>query len=188
MVDGHARWYEQASRGQIFSAMTALAGTTIAAGNVKPPAAGAATVLSILNPIGSGVNLEILQGWVFFFSASPPGGAWSWCTAQTGVSITAAEAVALKGACLIGQRVTKAMAWSQTALTGSTVHVQARLFPITGTNDPVQEGTAGIVGVDNVDGAITVPPGVLLTLAPPGPGVNSVVGAGILYAEVPLPG
>ncbi len=186
--DGHSRWYEQCSRNQIFTAFTALAGTTIVAGNVAPPAAAAATVLSILNPVGSGVNLEILQGWVFHISGTPGAGFWAWCATNTGVSITAAEAVAQKGANLIGQGITKAKAWSQTALTGGIVHVNIRPFPTAMFAGALAATTPGQTAVDNVDGAIVVPPGGLLTLAPPAAGTTHIVGAGIMYAEVPLPG
>jgi hypothetical protein len=48
--------------------------------------------------------------------------------------------------------------------------------------------TPGQTAVDNVDGAIVVPPGGLLTIAPPAAGTTHIVGAGIQYAEVPLPG
>lgn len=188
VCDGHGRFYELASRNQMFCAFTANAGTTIVAGNVAPPAAAAATVLSILNPIGSGVNLEILQGWVMHISGTPGAGLWSWSATNTGVSITAAEAVAQKGALLIGQGVTKAKAWSQTALTGGIVHVNIRPFPSAMFAGAIAATTPGQTAVDNVDGAIVVVPGGLLTLAPPAAGTTHIVCAGIQYAEIPLPG
>lgn len=188
VCDGHSRWYEQCSRNQIFTAFTALAGTTIVAGNVAPPAAAAATVLSILNPVGSGVNLEILQGWVFHISGTPGAGFWAWCACNPGTSITAVEAIAQKGANLIGQGVTKAKAWSQTALTGGVVHATIRPFPTAMFAGALAATTPGQTAVDNVDGAIVVPPGGLLTIAPPAAGTTHIVGAGIQYAEVPLPG
>lgn len=188
VTDGHSRWYEQTSRGQVFNVFTTLGGTTIVAGNVAPPAAAAATVLSILNPVGSGVNLEIMQGWVFHISGTPGAGFWAWCGCNTGVSITAAEAVALKASNLIGQGVTKAKAWSQTALTGGIVQSQVRPFPSAMFAAALAASTPGQAAVDNVDGAIVVPPGGLLTLAPPATGTTHIVGAGIQYAEVPLPG
>lgn len=42
-TDGLSRWYEAASRNQVFSVTTALAGAALAAANVAPPAAAAAT-------------------------------------------------------------------------------------------------------------------------------------------------
>lgn len=185
--DGHGRWYEQGSRGVIYNVVSASA--TIAAGNVAPPAAAAATVLTILNPVGSGVNLEILQGWVTLSSATaPPVGAWAWCGATPGTLITAAEANTSKRVNRIGQAVVRVKAWAATTLTGCPAHSIARVFPVTHFAGAAEDATTyNVVMVDNVDGALVVPPGSVITLAPASQGTAAVAIAAIQYAEVPLP-
>ncbi len=186
--DGHGRFYEMASRNQVYSVTTALAGTTIAAGNVAPPAAAAATVLSILNPVGSGMNLEIIRGWVRHISATTgPVGYWAWCGAVAGMSITAAEATAVKRANFVGQAVPLFKAWSQAALTGGPAHTNVRPFPVKFIAAAVAGTSWGLDAVDNVDGALIVEPGGLLTLAPAATGTTVVVGAGIILAQAPRP-
>ncbi len=193
--DGHSRWYESTSRGLIYTATTIFTGTTLVAGNMCDdinnvgPAAAAATVLTLLNPVGSGVNLEILQGWVATFSSVGENPYWwVWCGQTPGVSITAAEAVAIKRPNFIGQTTTRAKAWSQTALTGGKAHVLVRPFPYNrvGTGDPNEPDR---LTVDNVDGSLVIPEGAAVTIAPGGgnPGTSWVVGAGIQYAEVLKP-
>ncbi len=187
-ADGHARWYEQSSRGQVYAVFTALTGTVLAAANNAPPGAGSATVLTILNPVGSGVNLEILQGWVFYLSdgvnANPGAGFWAWCGAVAGVSITAAEAGTTKAAIRTDEAVTRVRAWSQAALTGGPAHANIRPFPMTQFSAVPGEIDQRAF-VDNVDGAIVVLPGTIITLAPAARGgTNNIAGAGIMYAEV----
>lgn len=186
VAQSHCKFYEQTNRKRTYSVFTALAGTTIVAGNVAPPAAAAATVLSLLNPFGSGVNLEVSFGWLMHISGTPAAGAWAWCATMAMDSITAAEAVAQKGRGLIGGRNTVARAWSQTALTGGPVHLNTRLFPSAQFAGAVAATTPGQVVIDEVDGAIVVPPGGLLTLAPPAAGTTHVVVAGIQFHEVQL--
>ncbi len=187
--DGHARWYEQGSRGQIYSVITTQQGNVLVPDNTAPPAAGAITVLSILNPVGSGVNLEILQGWVAWIAGTPQPGLWAWCGAVAGMSITAAEAGATKGALRYPSDVPHVKAWSQVALTGGPAHTNVRPFPMTLFNAGIAAGgTSDLLIADSVDGALTVLPGGLITLAPAlaitGP-PTAAAAAGILFAEVP---
>jgi hypothetical protein len=57
-ADGHGRYGEMGARGFVFSGGTGAAGTTIVAANNTPVAAAAASILSLYNPIGSGVDCE----------------------------------------------------------------------------------------------------------------------------------
>src|SRR5258706_15466591 len=90
-VDAHGRFFEPASRGLIFSGGTAVAGTTVVAGNVAPPAAAAATVISVYNPLGSGVTVEILRAFLQHVSGTPGAGAWMWCVAYGTTPVSAAQ-------------------------------------------------------------------------------------------------
>lgn len=184
-ADGHSRWHEQTSRGLVYTVTTAPAGVAIAAGNSAPIAAGSATVLTILNPLGSGVNLEILQGWVFCISGQPAAGFWSWCGAPADVSITATEAGALKRPCFVSQSVSRVKAWSGATITGAPVQPVVKPFPmVLPSGGNIDETVYDVTQVDNVDGMILVPPGCVISLAPAAV-TTATYGAGIMYAEVP---
>src|SRR5262245_51313223 len=86
----HGRRYENASRGNIYAVSTVLAGTTVVAGNVAPPAAAAATVLTLYNPANSRVELEVLKVILYHISGTPGAGSWAHCLSQS-AAITAAE-------------------------------------------------------------------------------------------------
>lgn len=182
----HGPYYEQASRGALFTVSGALTGTTIAAGHVAPPAAGAATLLSILNPNGSGVNLEIIEGAISHVSGTPGAGAFAWCMAYQSTDVTASEAVAIKR-CLDGSEAsTKALAWSATTLTGSKVHKIVKPFHSSKFAGALDVASSGLTEVERVDGKIVVRPGYMLTLAPPATGTTHIAVVSITYAEVPI--
>jgi hypothetical protein len=183
--DGHGFLYEAASRGTVYAVSTALTGTTVVADNVAPPAAGVATVLSLLNPVGSGVTLEILRGWVCYLSGTPGAGCWAWCGATVGTAITAAPAGTAGGNTRNAQVPSRGRTWTQTVLTGAPAHQLVRPFPTASFAAPLAATTDGLCVVDNVDGALVVTPGNLITLAPPAVGTSVVVSVGIMYAEVP---
>ena len=85
--------YEPASRGVIFSCSTALAGTTVVAANNSGVAAAAATILSLYNPLGSGVNLALIKTGVWFTSGTPAAGMWCYNVAYNQTITATANAV-----------------------------------------------------------------------------------------------
>jgi hypothetical protein len=175
-----------AQQGKVFQVSGAQAGTTIAAGHVAPPAAGAATLLSILNPLSSSVNLEIIQASIGHVSGTPGAGSFTYCHAYQGTSVTAAEAVAVKRSLYLSQKATVALAWSATTLTGSVVHQVLAHFPsapYAGVLALTSEGT-GKSQIHDVDGMIVVPPGWMLTIAPAATGTTHIAAVSITYAEV----
>lgn len=192
--DYRGRFAEAAARGELFDAITALVGTTIVAGNVAPPAAAAATVLSVFNPEGSGVDLEVLIGWLMHISGTPGAGAWAWCGARAmgATAITAAQnnnGVAAAGP--FGTRIpsgaSKAKAYTQTALTAGPLHTLARPFPSAQFAGALAATTPNQVIIDEVAGAIVVQPGGVVTLAPPAIGTTHIVAAGIMWQEKQRP-
>jgi len=181
----NARYLKYALQGKIFQVSGAQAGTTIAAGHVAPPAAGAATLLSILNPDSSNVYLEIIEATIGHVSGTPGAGTFTYCMAQQRTSITAAQAVAVKKCLYASQKATIASAWSATTLTGSIVHEVMAHFPsapFAGALAATAEGTARAIKHE-VDGMIVIPPGWMLTLAPAATGTSHVVTCSITYAE-----
>jgi hypothetical protein len=184
----HGQYYEQSSRGTLFCVSGALTGTTIAAGHVAPPAAAAATLLSILNPLGSNNNLEIIEGTISHVSGTPGAGAFAWCMAYQGTAVTASEAVAIKRRLDGAEGGTVAKAWSATTLTGSSVHVITKPFPTSKFAGAIDAASSNLSETDLVNGKIVVRPGFMLTLAPPATGTTHIVVASITYAEVDIQG
>ncbi len=182
----NVKYVTLAAAGKVFAASGATTGTTIAAGHVAPPAAAAATTLSLLNPIGSGCNLEIIKATLGHVSGTPGAGTFSWCQVYQADSISAAPAVAIVKPLLTGSAASVARAWSATTLTGGLVHTIMDHFPSTpfaGVLALTSEGTARSV-VQDVDGAIIVAPGWMLTLAPAATGTTHIVTCSIMFAEV----
>lgn len=183
------KYIELARKGRVFAASGAQAGTTIAAGHVAPPAAAAATMLSILNPIGSGMNLEIVEVMLGHVSGIPGAGTFTYCMAYQEDKITAAEAVAVVQPVVTSARKSAVKAWSATTLTGSVVHEVMSHFPsapFAGALVATSTGTANSV-IHAVDGMIVVQPGWMLTLAPAATGTTHIVTCQIVYAEIDLP-
>lgn len=187
MSNGRPTYAELASRGKVFSLFTANVGVAIAAGHVAPPAAAAATLLTLSNPVGSGVNLEIIAGILTHLTGTPGTGSWSWCAANAfgATVISAAANVVAKGG-LLGGPASVALGYSATALTAGPLHAVQRQFA-----NSIFAGAIGATSVntnviDMVDGALVVPPGWILTLAPPAAGAAHVVMAEMVYAEIAI--
>ncbi len=175
-----------AQQGKVYEVSGAQAGTTIAAGHVAPPAAAAATMLTLYNPLSSGVNLEVIKVTVGHISGTPGAGTFTYCKAYMADSISAAEAVAVKSSRYLSTKNTIAKAWSATALTGGVVHTvvgHMPTAPFAGVLALTSEGTAKSA-VDEVDGLLVIPPGWALTLAPAATGTTHIASCAIVYAEV----
>lgn len=183
------KYVDLARKGKVFQVSGATTGTTIAAGHVAPPAAGAATMLSLLNPLGSGCDLEVIAATLGHVSGTPGAGTFSYCMAWQQDLVTAAEAVSIIRPLLLGSKKSVAKSWSATTLTGSAVHYVVAHFPsapFAGALAATSEGTAFAINHE-VDGLIIVPPGFMLTLAPAAAGTSHVVTCAITYAEVDRP-
>ncbi len=180
--------YEGASRAKIFSLHTAVAGATIAAGHVSPPAAAAATTLTLSNPVGSGVNLKILKGVLSHITGTAGTGAWSWCAAAaTGSLVITATPNATAKNQKVDGAASVALGYTATALTAGPLHILTRLFPNAVFATAMDAATQNKIAIDDVNGQLVIPPGYILTLAPPAAGTTHVVAASIIYEEVTLP-
>lgn len=185
---GHGDYFEQSIRGALFSIQTPVAGVTIAAGMVGPPAAAAATFLSLYNPVGSGLDLEVLLAFLQHISGTPAAGAWQYSVASAigGNKITANQnVVPTPGRANSGG--SRALGYSNTALTGGPAHVAGPMAPFglfagaIAVGQPLQQ-------LHEVKGSITVEPGNVLTLAPPGAGTTHIVAGTLWFAETQRPG
>lgn len=188
-ADGHARFFEPASRGLVFAGGTALAGTTIVAGNVAPPAAAAATVLSVYNPVGSGVTVEILRAFLQHVSGTPGAGAWAWCVSFGSTAVTAVQnnfnVTGATGQQSNGNGAPRAKIFTQTALTGGSAQLNYRTI-MNQFAGALAATTPNLSWIDPTDGEIVLPPGSIATLAPPAAGTTHIVAASIVWLEIPF--
>ena len=175
--------YEGASRGVIFSCSTALTGTTVVAANNSGVAAAAATILSLYNPLGSGVNLALIKTGVWFTSGTPAAGMWCYNVAYNQTITATANAV--MGRNLPSGAASSASGFTQTALTGSGAQTFLRGFGTMFAG--AIAATTPALPWDIVDGDIVVPPGGVLTICSPGTGTTVIVMASIEYQEVAIP-
>lgn len=173
--------YEAASRGLVFSCSTALTGTTVVAANNSGVAAAAATVLSLYNPIGSGVNLALIKTGVWFTSGTPAVGMWCYNVAYN-QTITATPN-AVMGRNLPSGAATSASGFTQTALTGSGAQTFLRGFG-TMFAGAIAATTPALPWDDASD--IVLPPGGVITICSPGTGTSVIVMASIVYQEVAI--
>jgi hypothetical protein len=180
------RYAEACRLGQCFTVATAVAGTTNVAANATPPAAGAATLLTVYNPVGSGKNLEVIKVYAAHLSGTPAAGGLWFATAYNTVITATQNATPIPLLASGGNSVAKG--FTQTALTGGLVHTTLRpvanCAPFAGA---IAATTVGLNCLDEVEGAIVLPPGSALSLASSGTGTTLIVNGAIIYREAPLP-
>jgi hypothetical protein len=181
---GHGNCYEAAANKRMFTVATASVGVSVVVGNVAPPAAGAATLLSIYNPTGSGVNAVIHRGMVQTISGTPGVGAFQWCVSW-GKRITQVESTVAVPRCnFVGGARSQCIGFSTQALTSGLVHVNLRPLGVATFAAVAAATTAGLVATDFVNGEIVIPPDAVLTLAPAATGTTHVVCCSITWEEV----
>jgi len=181
--DGHGRYHESVSRGLTFSISTVLAGTTVVSGNVSPVAAAAATILSLYNPIGSGVNASVLKVVFGQVSGTPGAGMVAYNIAYNQTITAAANAATV---CNYASGKTGACkGFTQTALTGSGAQVLLRPLGPLSFAGALAVGAGPLGYLDEVAGEIVLPPGGLLSIAVPAAGTTWVLAGSMTYEEVP---
>jgi hypothetical protein len=182
---------EAAQRGKVFSAMTAPGGTTIVAGNVSPVGAAAATILSIYNPVGSGVNAVVHRIILQNISGTPgAGNGFAIDTAYNQV-ITATPnnsgtSTNMPVNHLAGGNNGSVLGFTQTALTGAGASTLFRLLGHTAFATVLAATTPNLTLVELVDGEIILPPGALLSLSAVATGTTHVVCGSITWEEVQI--
>lgn len=189
----NGRFYEQAYRGNLYSAGT-LAVNALSANTITLTAT-ATPILGVWNPSTSTANLVILQASLQCFINSLTSGAgpgafvWAWSVGNTAIS-TGTTPINRKTLTAAGSQ---AKGLVNTALTGLTnnlvIYEGADLQAPAGVTYTTIGSTSvsiPIGGVQNFDGSIIVPPGgVLALLNTTSCTTFSVVGR-LLWEEVPL--
>jgi hypothetical protein len=191
----HGRLYEQNFRGAVFSGgmgLTSISNVTYTTGTLG---ATVTPIAGVYNPVGSGVNLAILQAvlGVTVTAATGTGGApFVWASSITTTVVTTGNAPLnrktlqpqgsaardLTNVAPTGLSPNLAVRFAS-ALTGGLLKNVSSVETAVGQNI----GTAGIT-VEQLDGAIIVPPGgVLALLATTTPVAHSAVSA-LVWEEV----
>lgn len=177
----HGRFYHMAYRGNVFHARSPVAGSVI------PVNSATSQKFAVLNPAGSGVNLEILQARVDISATSTYVAAEIYLNAVQGAPL----AVILAGTCtvitggvqssLIGAgNNPKSTAYSQiTSVSQADLHVCGL-----GAFDVVTTALGRNL-IRNFDGGLIVPPGTIIFLTATA-AQTSIAHCEFMYAEVPI--
>lgn len=175
------KYYQAAIQGYIFN------GVTVDAGFIPGTDAVSTTQgLSLYNPNGSGVNLVILNARIAYVTGTFGGGELLW-TANTNPASAATTGTAghITNAKISGGTGTKASFLSASTVpeVPTLIRVMCSMLPILATT---ADASAFFEVVDEVDGAIIVPPGCRVGLASDATSGSSPVLAGSMcWAEVP---
>jgi hypothetical protein len=176
------RYYENAYRGNVFTASQAAAGSTIIAANVSPVAGAAAALFTLYNVPGNTKNAVILRTVINSISGTP-GGGFVFNVIAPPAGITAAGNVTPINNLNFTAVGSQMRILSQTALTGGAA---ATMFRAVGGPAAVAAG-AGLYGVnEETAGDIIVVPGAALVIAATATGTTHIVTCSLTWAEIPV--
>lgn len=163
LSQAHGRYYEQTSRGQLFTLTLSATTTGIAAGNLLGAAAAASTNFAIWNPIGSGFNLSITKVMVGLISGTLATGPLYHAVIQTSnptINTVSTNGVAYNN--LVGGKspVARYVAVAAgTALTGGSAPVVLRTMNLTFSAAAFAAAAGASTLADLPDGDLIIPPG-----------------------------
>jgi hypothetical protein len=176
----HGKWYTEAYRGHVFSASTAIAGSAVGTATSTN-----LTSLTLWNPLGSGVNLELISVDVNVLATIGIGGlALSYATGIGANAGTGAPVISLTAVTPINANIGA----TQTSLAKAASALSLTTAPVLFTNLGIstQSSTAGtgayLTRID-VDGKIVVAPGSAITLVA---GAATTAAASFFWAEIPV--
>lgn len=186
----HGRFYEQTRNGLVFSdgcTITALSANTISLTATTTP------ILGVYNPSTSATNLVILQaalssGVNTVTSVAP--GAFVWASSIGNTAISTGTAPFNRKTLSRAGSVAKGMSFiALTGLTNNLVVFEGSEFTsasaLNTTAISAATPTPGVVGVQNFDGSIIVPPGGVLALLNTVSTTTHSVWGRLLWEEVP---
>lgn len=195
----HGNYYEQCNRGNLYRAGVTATSISNATFTIATLDATSTPIIGLVNPLGSGMNLVILQATLGVsqtaLQATGPG-AYAWASGLTTVNITTGSAPMNCKTLLAAGSVAKNLCC--TALTGMTPSIVVRHASALGGGSAIgtaflgtQAGAQTVQAqgsVEYFDGSLIIPPGgVLALLATITPVGHSAI-SGILWEEVPITG
>lgn len=160
ITQAHGRFYEQTSRGQLFTLTLSATTTGIAAGNLLNAAAAASTQFALWNPVGSGYNLCITKVMVGLISGTLATGPMYHAVIQSTVPTIASVGSAYNN--LVGGKTPVARyvaSAAGTALTGGSAPVVFRTMNLTFSAAAFAAPAGASTLADIPDGDLIIPPG-----------------------------
>jgi hypothetical protein len=194
--DAHGRFYEAAVRGTLFSTgmtVTSISNVTFTTATVD---ATATPIVGVWNPLGSGKNLVILQARIQIVNTAlqtTGQGGFVWLTG-TGESAISTGLTPLNRLTLTASG-SIAKGFANTALTGKSASLSIREAsglaggPMNNTSflqTAVGALSPNVVAIENIDGAIIVPPGGVLSLQCTTTPIAISAASSLLWEEVPV--
>lgn len=187
--DAQGRFYEQSSRGNVFSLCLATA-STIPAGNVNAAAAAALTNFAVWNPTGSGKNLSLLK-----FSITPLSGTlvassvWhSYSSTPPTIATSVVNPITCNNPGMAAASVARAVSHATTgvALTGSTALQLIRAAGFAWTAGTFTNLAMSSGFVEAIDGDIVIPPGICWVPTFTIVMAAMVMGYSVTWEEIPV--
>lgn len=186
--EGQGRYYEQTSRGNVFSLILTAWTSTIAAGNIVGAAAAASTQFALWNPYGSGKNLSLLkfQVWAISGTTPVPPVIHSYATAPS-IATTVVTPIQANNIGLSAASVAKAC----TSAAGATLTGGGALGYIRAADLAIGAGSLTPANLfepkltEYIDGDIVIPPGFMWVPTWMGAGTTFLGGYSITWEEVP---
>ena len=187
---GQGKYYEQTSRGNVFSLILTAWSSTIAAGNVIGAAAGATTNFALWNPAGSGKNISLLkfQCWAISGTAPVPPIIHSISITAPTIATAVATPIQCNNVGLGALSVARALSSvAGAALTGSTI-LQSLCASDIGL------GAGALTTANNfenklteyLDGSIVIPPGACWVPTWTAVGTTFLGGYSVTWEEIPV--
>ena len=188
--DAQGRYYEGASRGNLFSLVLPTTSGTIAAGNINAAAGAASTQFALWNPAGSGKNISLLKFAVIPISGTAPVSGVFHSVSNTAPSIATSvvNPIACNNIGMAAASVARALTSAAgVALTGSSALTLLRAADIYLAAGAM--GTTGGFGtktVEYIDGDIVIPPGTCWVPTWVAAGTTFLNGYSVTWEEIPV--
>jgi hypothetical protein len=188
-ADAQGRYYEQTSRGNVFSLVLTAWTTSINVGNVISAAAGAATNFALWNPPGSGKNLSLLKFscWIISGTMGVPCLFHSYSSTSPTIATSVVTPIACNNIGMAAASVARALTSAAgSALTGSSALAIIRASDLgVGAGVVVPANLFQPKLVEYIDGDIVIPPGTCWVPTFAAQGTTVLGGFSVTWEEIP---
>ena len=178
----HGKWYTQAVNGNVFH------GSTLVAGTIIPISTATAATFVLYNPLGSGVNLELIAYElgisVVTVIASPIGLGFSSSVGGSVAVPTSVTTLTPRNGLLGAGKSPQAQLYSVATVVATTYF--KTLFNFTATNATAGNSLGPALYHYDFDGSLILPPGTLVQTCGLVAPSTSASTQGFVWAEVPV--
>jgi hypothetical protein len=187
---GQGKYYEQTSRGMVFSLILTAWSSTINAGNIVGAAAGAAAQFALWNPTGSGKNISLLkfQTWAISGTAPVPPLVHSFSITTPTIATSVLTPIQCNNVGLGALSVARAYSSAAgSALTGSSI-----LQSLCAADVGIGAGAYTTANsfqpklTEYLDGSIVIPPGTCWVPTWQAAGTTFLGGYSVTWEEIPV--